>query len=193
VRLKVDSPGRLLGPLSGKSLSLSDRADRDILNLLSLKVFLLSSSSIISLLLSSIFYLLRYIFLSYISVDTILPKYTRELLYTALRVIVNLYLGLSCQINFPQDPNNRPKDIDIRTIDTARRVRRLRPAQEHRIARIAALHLHSARAGGLRSDEWRHPQSLLLHLYSYLKPVTRSSPLIRVARRSLHPLHGSER
>jgi hypothetical protein len=122
----VDSPGRLLGPLSGKSLSLSDRADRDILNLLSLKVFLISSIFFIfffyylsSSIFLSFFYLLRYIFLSYISVDTILPKDTRELLYTALRVIVNLYLGLSCQINFPQDPNNRPKDIDIRTIGTA--------------------------------------------------------------------------
>jgi hypothetical protein len=71
VRLKEDSSGRLLGPVSGKSLSLSDRTDRDILNLLSF----VSVSSM---------------FLSYISISNSL-KHTRELLYTALCMIVNLF------------------------------------------------------------------------------------------------------
>jgi hypothetical protein len=58
-------------------------------------------------------------FYKLLSMRNILVKYTRGLLYTALCAIVNLYLGLSCQINFPQSPNNRPKGIDIRTIDKA--------------------------------------------------------------------------
>jgi hypothetical protein len=77
VRFKEDSPGRLLGPVSGKSLSLSDR---DILNLLSF----VSVSVTIS-----------YMFLSYFSIR-ISIKHTREFLYTARCMIVNLFHGCDC-------------------------------------------------------------------------------------------------